>query len=140
MAERRENQIPCIVGKGMVTSKKDMIRVLKGLDHVLYTDIIDGNVEAEDEAYVVEVFANDTESTIVFNRRIHLNVENFEYLKIINNLPGLVELIEGHRTLRLEAKVDPFDNKDILMTEVIDNRSNLDALYEEEDIIFDDDF
>lgn len=140
MNEKRENQIPCIVGVGVVTSKKDMMRVLRGYDHVKYTDVIDGKTESEDEAFVVEVFCNEIESTIIFNRRIHLNVQNFEYLRLIQNLPGTVELIEGHRTLRLEAANDPFNNKDILMSESIENRANIEGLYEEDDIIFDDDF
>lgn len=140
MNEKREKQIPCIVGKGVVTSKKDMMRVLRGFDHVKYTDIIDQKVQSEDEAYVVEVFCNDIESTIIFNRRIHINVTNFEFLTIIENLPGVVELVEGHRTLRLESAMDPFNNKDILMSESIENRANIEGLYEEEDIIFDDDF
>ena len=71
---------------------------------------------------------------------MHINVENFEYLRLLNNLPGTVELIEGHRTLRIEAINDPFSNKDILMSESIENRANIEGLYEEEDIIFDDDF
>lgn len=136
----KENQIPCIVGKGVVTSQKDMMRVLRGFDHVKYLDMIDDNIQSEDEAFVVEVFSNDTESTIVFNRRIHINVENFEYLRMVQSLPGVVELIEGHRTLRLESVSDPFNNKDVLMSESIENRANIEGLYEEDDIIFDDDF
>lgn len=136
----KENQIPCIVGSGVVTSQKDMMRVLRGFDHVKYSDIIDNKVQSEDEAFVVEVFANDTESTIVFNRRIHINVENFEYLRMVQSLPGIVELIEGHRTLRLESVNDPFNNKDVLMSESIENRAHIEGLYEEDDIIFDDDF
>jgi len=134
-----ENQIPCIIGKGIVTSKKDMKRVLRGFDHVKVQDVIDGNIEFEEEAYLVEVFSCDVESTIVFNRRIHINVDNFGYLKINQNLPGIVELIEGHRTLRIEAMTDPFSNPDILMSEVIENRANIEGLYEEEDILLDDD-
>lgn len=140
MNEKREKQIPCIVGVGVITSKKDMMRLLRGFDHVKYTDIIDDKIQSEEEAYVVEVFSSDTESTVVFNRRMHINVENFEYLKILHNLPGTIELIEGHRTLRIEAVNDPFTNKDILMSESIENRANIEGLYEEEDIIFDDDF
>jgi hypothetical protein len=136
----KENQIPCIVGSGVVTSQKDMMRVLRGFDHVKYSDIIDNKIQSEDEAFVVEVFANDTESTIVFNRRIHINVENFEYLRMVQSLPGIVELIEGHRTLRLESVNDPFNNKDVLMSESIENRAHIEGLYEEDDIIFDDDF
>lgn len=140
MNEKREKQIPCIVGVGVITSKKDMTRLLRGFDHVTYTDIIDDKVQSEEEAFVVEVFSSETESTVVFNRRMHINVENFEYLKILQNLPGTVELIEGHRTLRIEAVNDPFTNKDILMSESIENRANIEGLYEEDDIIFDDDF
>ncbi|MDA0772968.1 MAG: hypothetical protein O3C63_08505 [Cyanobacteria bacterium] len=140
MNEKREKQIPCIVGVGVITSKKDMMRLLRGFDHVKYTDVIDDKVQSEEEAYVVEVFSSETESTVVFNRRMHINVENFEYLRLLNNLPGTIELIEGHRTLRIEAVNDPFSNKDILMSESIENRANIEGLYEEEDIIFDDDF
>ncbi len=140
MDEEIEKQIPCIVGSGVLTAKKDMMRVLRGFDHVKFTDIIDEKVQIQDEAFVVEVFCNNYESTVVFNRRIHINVQNFEYLKILQYNPGVVELIEGHRTLRLETATDPFLNKDILMSESIENRANIEGLYEEEDIIFDDDF
>lgn len=140
MSEKQDKQIPCIVGVGVITSKKDMIRVLRGFDHVKYTDTIDDKVQSEEEAFVVDVFFNDHESTIIFNRRIYINVQNFEYLRMVNNLPGTVELIEGHRTLKLEAANDPFTNKDVLMSESIENRANIEGLYEEDDIIFDDDF
>ena len=140
MSEKQDKQIPCIVGVGVITSKKDMMRVLRGFDHVKYSDIIDEKVVSEEEAFVVDVFFNDHESTIIFNRRIYINVQNFEYLRMVQNLPGIVELIEGHRTLRLEASNDPFTNKDVLMSESIENRANIEGLYEEDDIIFDDDF
>jgi hypothetical protein len=140
MNGKPEKQIPCIVGTGVITSKQDMMRVLRGFDHVKFTDIIDDKVQVEDEAFVVEVFLDDEESTIIFNRRIHLNVENFEYLRMLQNLPGVVELIEGHRTLRIEAATDPFVHKDILMSESIENRANIEGLYQEDDILFDDDF
>ena len=90
MTEKREKQIPCIVGAGVVTTKKDMMRVLRGFDHVKYSDIIDEKGQSEDEAFVVEVFCNDVESTIFFNRRIYINVQNFEYLKIVKSLPGTI--------------------------------------------------
>lgn len=140
MDEKQDKQIPCIVGIGMITSKKDMMRVLRGFDHVVYSDIIDEKTVSEEEAFVVDVFCNDYESTIIFNRRIYINVQNFEYLRMVQNLPGVIELIEGHRTLRLEAANDPFTNKDVLMSESIENRANIEGLYEEDDIIFDDDF
>lgn len=139
MNDDKEKQIPCFVGTGVIASKKDMLRILRGLDYVKYTELIDGNVQTEDEAFVVEVFSSDTDGTLIFNRRIHLNVKNFEYLKIKGNQPGVIELIEGHRTLRLEALSDPLTNKELLMNEAIDNRVNSDSIFEE-DIILDEDF
>ncbi|MFM7457253.1 MAG: hypothetical protein ACKO3R_01130 [bacterium] len=136
----RDKQIPCIVGKGLITAKKDMIRVLKGFDHVKFIDEIDGQIFTESEAFVVEVFVSDSEGTLIFNRRIHINVNSFDYLRIMENQPGHVELVEGHRVLKLYAMTDPFENKEILMNEVIENRNNFDGYYEEDDIIFDDDF
>jgi hypothetical protein len=58
----------------------------------------------------------------------------------MENQPGHVELVDGHRVLKLYAMTDPFENKEILMNEVIENRNNFDGYYEEDDIIFDDDF
>lgn len=140
MDQNNDKQIPCLIGNGVVTSKKDMMRVLRGFDHVKFTDMIDGKVEIEDEGFVVEVFSSDIDSTIVFNRRLHLNVKNFEYIKIRQYHRGVVELVEGHRTLRLEALSDPLTNKEMLMNEAIENRENYEDMFEEEDILLDDDF
>ena len=140
MDENTDKQLPCIVGSGVVTSKKDMIRVLRGFDHVKFIELIDNNKEFEDEAFIVEVFSSDAESTIFFNRRIHINVKNFEYLRIKQSQPAIVELIDSHRVIRLESLNDPLTNKEMLMNEAIENRADIDSIYEEEDILLDEDF
>ncbi|MBI2995250.1 MAG: hypothetical protein HYY52_00870 [Candidatus Melainabacteria bacterium] len=95
-----ENQIPCLVEYGIVYSKRDMIRVLRGLDQVEYTDLIDNVVVANGEGYVAEVYANSYDSTIVFNHRLHVNVNSFDFLKI-KSKPDQVELISGDRIIKL---------------------------------------
>lgn len=97
-----ENQISCLVESGIVYSKRDMIRVLRDLDRVQYVDLIDNAQVAHGEGYVVEVCANGYDSTLVFNNRLHINVNGFDFLKIKTNPGRIVELISGHRIIRLK--------------------------------------
>ena len=96
-----ENQISCLVNSGVVYSKRDMIRVLRDLDRVEYVDLIDNAVVASGEGYVIEVFANSFDSTLVFNHRLHINVNGFDFIKIKTSPKKEVQLISGHRTIRL---------------------------------------
>ena len=97
-----ENQISCLVEQGIIYSKRDMIRILRDLDRVLYVDLIDNASVANGEGYVVEVYANGYDSTLVFNNRLHINVNSFDFLKIISQPEKLVELISGHRIIKLK--------------------------------------
>lgn len=97
-----ENQISCLVEQGIIYSKRDMIRILRDLDRVLYVDLIDNASVANGEGYVVEVYANSYDSTLVFNHRLHINVNSFDFLKIISQPEKLVELISGHRIIKLK--------------------------------------
>ena len=97
-----ENQISCLVEQGIIYSKRDMIRILRDLDRVLYVDLIDNASVANGEGYVVEVYANSFDSTLVFNNRLHINVNSFDFLKISSQPDKLVELISGHRIIKLK--------------------------------------
>ncbi|OGI08436.1 MAG: hypothetical protein A3I68_05755 [Candidatus Melainabacteria bacterium RIFCSPLOWO2_02_FULL_35_15] len=97
-----ENQISCLVEQGIIYSKRDMIRILRDLDRVLYVDLIDNASVANGEGYVVEVYANSYDSTLVFNHRLHINVNSFDFLKITSQPDKLVELISGHRIIKLK--------------------------------------
>ena len=97
-----ENQISCLVDFGMIYSKRDMIRLLRDLDRVEYVDLIDNLAVAQGEGYIVEVYANNHDSTIVFNHRLHINVNGFDFLKIRSNPDKTVELVSGHRVIKLK--------------------------------------
>ena len=97
-----DNQISCLVEAGIIYSKRDMIRILRDLDRVCYTDLIDNLSVAQGEGYVVEVYANSFDSTLVFNNRLHINVNSFDFLKIISQPEKSVELISGHRIIKLK--------------------------------------
>lgn len=97
-----DNQISCLVDYGIIYAKRDMIRILRDLDRVEYIDLIDNLSVAQGEGYVVEVYANGYDSTIVFNNRLHINVNGFEFLKIKTSPDKVVELISGHRIIKLK--------------------------------------
>lgn len=97
-----ENQISCLVNSGIVYSKRDMIRILRDLDRVQYLDLIDNVAAAQGEGYVIDVYANAYDSTLVFNHRLHINVNGFDFLKISSSPKKIVELISGHRVIKLK--------------------------------------
>lgn len=97
-----ENQISCLVNYGIVYSKRDMLRILRDLDYVEYVDLIDNLTVAKGEGYVVDVYSNGFDSTVIFHNRIHVNVNGFDFLKIRSEPEHLVELISGHRVIKLK--------------------------------------
>lgn len=129
-----ETQIPCIVDRGVIFNKRDMTRVLQGLDHVEYTEVVSGKPTFKREGYIIEIFEDPTEATIIFNRRLFLNVNSFEYLKINYNFASedspeaegkesyAVELVMPGRTIVLKPLTDPLDNPAALQSEVEERR------------------
>lgn len=97
-----ENQISCLVNSGIVYSKRDMIRILRDLDRVEYSDFVDNGIVAHGEGFVMDVYANGFDSTLIFNHRLHINVNGFDFLKICTSPRKIVELISGHRIIKLK--------------------------------------
>ena len=117
-----ENQISCLVDYGIVYSKRDMIRILRDLDHVEYVDLIDNLSVAGGEGYVVEVYANSYDSTIVFNHKLHINVNSFDFLKIKTEPDKIVELISGYRVIKLKPKTNILTVNQTAVEEEIDEQ------------------
>ena len=117
-----ENQISCLVEDGIIYSKRDMIRILRDLDRVTYTDFIDKSSVASGEGYVVEVYANSYDSTLVFNNRLHINVNGFDFLKITTKPDKLVELISGHRVIKLKPLTNILQTNQSQIEEEIDEQ------------------
>ncbi len=117
-----ENQISCLVDYGIVYSKRDMIRVLRDLDRVEYVDLIDNLAVAKGEGYVIEVYANVHDSTIIFNNRLHINVNGFDFLKIKSAPENAIELISGHRIIRLKPLTNILKTNQAAVEEEIDEQ------------------
>ena len=117
-----ENQISCLVEQGIIYSKRDMIRILRDLDRVCYTYLIDNFSVAAGEGYVVEVYANGFDSTLVFNNRLHINANSFDFLKISSKPEKLVELISGHRIMKLKPLTNILQANQSRIEEEIDEQ------------------
>jgi hypothetical protein len=110
MDEReRKNQIPCVIDSGVLTNYRDMQRILRDLGHVKYAEIIDGDVHRDGEGYVMSVVSNAHSATVVAHKRLYLNVNGFDYLRLepMDDGSTAFELIDAIRTLRLVPQVDP---------------------------------
>lgn len=117
-----EKQMPCLVEYGTVYSKRDMIRILRDLDRVEYFDLIDNAVVAQGEGYVIEVYANNQDSTLIFNNRLHINVNGFDFLEIKSNPTKAVELISGHRVIKLKPLTNILKERQSTIEEEIDEQ------------------
>lgn len=102
---------PCIVDVGTIVNKQDMQKLLMGLGRVRYSHSHDDRVTSEGEGVVVEVFADDTQATLVANRSLYLNVCSFDYLEIDRG-PDLVScfrLVQDQRRLELSPLSNPLE-------------------------------
>jgi hypothetical protein len=94
---------PCIIDYGTVINKDDMRRLLIDLGKVRYIHILDGYTQSEGEGWVVEVFTDTQQATLVANGSLYLNVQSFDYL-ILNSSPEqecYFDLMQDNRQLRL---------------------------------------
>ena len=73
---------PCLVDTGIVVNKRDMQRILADLGRVVYRHEQDETVLSEGEGYVIEVFSDPTQATIVTNQTLYLNVQSFDCLEL----------------------------------------------------------
>lgn len=73
---------PCIVDSGTVVNKQDMRRVLCDLGPVQYRYTQGNHCISEGEGYVVEVFSDPNEATLVTNHSLYLNICSFDYLEL----------------------------------------------------------
>jgi hypothetical protein len=136
------NQIPCIVDRGVIFNKKDITRILQGLDQIEYTEFIDGKPHITRTGFIVEIFEDDQEATVFFNRRIHINVNSLEYIKVNYDFSAEtketeekpktnaydMELSFGEgRLIRVKPCTDPIDNPTSMMEEVEERRRAMTA-------------
>ncbi len=103
---------PCIIDSGLVVNKDDIRRLLNDLGRVRYIHTWEGETRSEGEGWVMEVFADPYQSTLVANRTLYINVCSFDYLQIDRNPDDTAsfDLIQDHNCLRLIPLSNPLDD------------------------------
>lgn len=105
---------PCIIDTGIIINKRDMQKLLVDLGRVRYHHIQDGQVCSEGEGYILEVFANPQQATLVANHALYLNVYSFDYLELKQSpeKETYFDLVqEGGRLLRLIPLTNPLQEQ-----------------------------
>ena len=119
MTDDREqkNKIQCIVDEGIVVNRRDMVRILRDLGHVRYTDFEEDRVRTAGEGYVTSVFANFKGSTIIVNKRLYINVNSFSYLRLskLEDDTAAIDLVDEQRRVRLVPVSDPLQERQAFM-------------------------
>ncbi|AMA10319.1 MULTISPECIES: hypothetical protein [unclassified Picosynechococcus] len=103
---------PCVVSTGILVNKSDMKRLLQDLAWVRYSHYLDGEVQKQGEGWIVEVFDDEQQATLVVNQSLYLNLHSFDYLalKQAETDKTYFELVQDNRVLRLEVAENPQAN------------------------------
>ncbi len=104
---------PCIVDSGIIVSKQDMHRLLADLSRVRYCYTQDDRLLSEDEGYVLEVFAEPSQSTLVANHTLYINVHSFDYLELSRSAEqeSCFTLVQENRRLQLIPLSNPLQEQ-----------------------------
>ena len=103
--EKTSHQLsaPCIIESGLVVHKDDMRRLLNDLSRVHYIHTLDGKIQNEGEGWLLDVFNEPHQSTLIANRSIYINLQSFDYLALhySSEEETYFDLIQDNRQLRL---------------------------------------
>jgi hypothetical protein len=94
---------PCVIDSGIVVDRDDIKRLLNDLGSVRYIHTLDGEVQSEGEGWLVEVFSDSKQATLVANGNLYINLQSFDYLQIgqSDTKEAYFDLIQDNRQLRL---------------------------------------
>lgn len=94
---------PCIIESGILVNKEDIKRLINDLTQVNYIHIIDGVVQNNGTGWILEVFNDPNQATVVVNNSLYINIQSFDYLKLTQISPQetYFDLIQDNRQLRL---------------------------------------
>ncbi len=115
---------PCIIDSGIIINKEDMHRLLSDIGRVHYLHTLDGLVQSEGEGWIMEIFADVQQATLIANHALYLNLQSFDYL-LINKTPEeqtYFELVQENRHLRLTPLAS------VLQEQAINNSLDISAL------------
>ena len=94
---------PCIIDQGILVNKDDIKRALSDLGQVNYCYQLDRKCQRSGQGWILDVFSDAKQATIVMNQSLYLNVNSFDYLQLSVNDQGqtLIDLWQDDRQLQL---------------------------------------
>jgi hypothetical protein len=94
---------PCIIDSGIVVNKDDMRRLLGSLARVYYIHSLDCQVKNQGEGYILEIFADAQQATLIANHSLYINLQSFDYLHLHQSpeQETYFDLVQDNRQLRL---------------------------------------
>lgn len=100
---KNSNVAPCIINKGTIFHKKDMLRALETFENLNYDYIVDGHTVACGSGDLVKVFASKNSATMIINNCVFINVLSFNYLnfRTLDDGHTEIDLMADSRILRL---------------------------------------
>ena len=106
MNQHQSNQsipAPCIIDQGTIINKEDIKRLLSDLGHVRYIHTMDNQIHGEGKGWVMEIFNDPLQSTLVANNNLYLNLQSFDCLQLSKseNNEACFDLMQDNRQLRL---------------------------------------
>lgn len=99
----RQLPAPCIIETGMLVNKEDMKRLINDLTQVRYLHSIDGVIQNQGQGWILEVFNDPNQATVVVNNSLYINVQSFDYLQLNQVSPQEThfDLVQDNRILKL---------------------------------------
>lgn len=99
----RQLPAPCIIETGMLVNKEDMKRLINDLTQVRYLHSIDGVIQNQGQGWILEVFNDSSQATVVVNNSLYINVQSFDYLQLNQVSPQEThfDLVQDNRILKL---------------------------------------
>lgn len=96
---------PCFIGRGTLSSPRDMLRAVETLEAVDYRYELDGELISEGSATLVKLLFDNESSTMIVNDCLFLNVASFRYLDFVAEEEPTVVTLHGDGT-RLVLRAD----------------------------------
>ena len=106
---------PCIIDSGIIINKQDMRRLLNDIGKVHYVHTLEGFIQSEGDGWIMEIFADAQQATLVANHALYLNLYSFDYLLIdkTSEEQTCFELVQENRHLRLIPLSSPLQEDEV---------------------------
>jgi hypothetical protein len=135
---------PCIIESGILVNKEDIKRLINDLTQVLYIHSLDGVVQNQGRGWILEVFNDLNQATVVINNSLYINIQSFDYLQLnqVSSQETYFDLVQDNRRLRLIPLVTACQEQQSSRNLGFDNLEDMlgEVLSAKWDVQLDDDF